>query len=824
MMVELGAVGRADVARVGGKGASLGEMLKAGISLPGGFVVEAAAYRDAVSGSGVWPEISAALGGAGVADGEPAACDAASAAIRALFARVPLGALEAPLRARVAGMGAVAVRSSATAEDLPDASFAGQQETFLGVRGEDAICDAVRRCWASLWTARAISYRARQGYDHAEVALAVVVQRMVEPDVAGVLFTRDPVGGREDEMLLNASWGLGESVVSGVVTPDTWRLGRRGKLVRERRIGAKERRIVSLPEGGTVTEPVPGALRARACLDEPALRALVALGERVEAWYGAPQDIEFAWADGEVSLLQARPITTAVPAQRALSGAQRRVLDDILEHYPSPPLPLDEDPVVDGYEALQLMMRDAGLALPHAREVLRMDPDGVFRVQPPALRPSLALLRLPSALAAAWRLDPDAWSAAVAPRRDEVLAREPRALADAALAAQLRAALDLAALTARVRFSDVIAPMGLRGAWLGALSRLARQPVDPLDWLGGLSYKTVEVEHALQGVVDAVLEAPAARDVYLSTPPGEVRLALASTPGGADVLRLVGDVLAAHGARTAQTYVPFSTRSWREDEAPLHAALAAMVRAGERGAAGKRATAAAARHDETRASVRARLPSPLRGTFDRTLAAYRRSHVARESTLYVIEEAFAAARAAVDEAAARLASRGALAAPGHVVYARVDEVIAALDGRGGELRQVVGRRRARREQAVTTWRSQRPAPPRRGSALVSGTAGSPGVAEGPVCVVHGVADFAKLRAGDVLVCPYTDPTWTPLFGLASAVVADTGGPLSHAAIVAREYGIPAVLGTGVGTTTLREGDRVVVHGGSGEVHAGQAPA
>lgn len=817
MIVDLKEVGRADGARVGGKGASLGEMLRAGVTLPPGFVVEAAAYRAAVEAAGLWPAIEAALAAPGVAEGEAAACEAASERIRPLFEAAWLPELDAEVGARVATLGPVAVRSSATAEDLPDASFAGQQETFLGVRGSEAARDAVRRCWASLWTARAISYRARQGYDHAEVALAVVVQQMVVPEVAGVLFTIDPVSGRTDEMLLNASWGLGEAVVSGMVTPDTWRLGRSGTLVRETRIGAKERRIDAVEPGGTETREVPLAERARPCLDEAALRALVALGERVEAWYGGPQDIEFAWTGGKAVLLQARPVTTRVATPPTYSATQRRTLDDILEHYPAPPLPLDEVAIVDGYEALQAMLRLSGAGFPHAREIFTVDDDGVYRVRPPPLRLTAKILGLPGALAAGWRADPDAWAPAVAQAEAAVHHRAPPALDDAGLAAQLRAALNLAAHIARVRFTQVILPMALRGVWLTALSRVARHPVDPFDWLGGLSFKTVEVERGLQVVADAALAAPGAREVYLTRPPAEVRAALAATPGGDAVLEAITTFLGEHGARTSRVYVPFSTRSWAEDDTPLHALVAAMVRAGEVDAAQTRAKAAAARHEAERERVRARLPGFLRGTFLRTLDAYRRAHVGREATLYAIERAFVAARAAADEAGRRLAARGVLGAGSHVVYARLAEVEDALSGKPGNLRSVVGRRRARRELAVATWRSQRAPPKVSAGVAVAGVPGSPGVAEGPVRVVHGVADFGRLQAGDVLVCPYTDPTWTPLFGLAAAVVADTGGPLSHAAIVAREYGIPAVLGTEAGTTTLQEGERVVVDGAAGTV-------
>lgn len=817
MIVDLRDVGRADGARVGGKGASLGEMLRAGISLPPGFVVEAAAYRAAVAAAGLWPEIEAALAAPGVAEGDGAACEVASKRIRPLFATAWLPELEAPLAARVAALGPVAVRSSATAEDLPDASFAGQQDTFLGVRGVDAVRDAVRRCWASLWTARAISYRGRQGYEHAEVALAVVVQQMVVPDVAGVLFTIDPVSGRTEEMLLNASWGLGEAVVSGMVTPDTWRLGRSGVLVREARIGAKERRIDAVAAGGTETRDVAPADRARLCLDDGALQALLALGERVEAWYGEPQDLEFAWAEGEVVLLQARPITTRVVAPRTYSATQRRMLDDILEHYPAPPLPLDAEAIVDGYEALQAMVRLSGAGLPHAREVLTVDADGVYRVNPPRVRLTSRVFGLPGVVWAGWRADPDAWAPAIAAAEAAVHGRDSVMLDDAGLATHLRAALELAANIARVRFVQVILPMALRGLWLTTLSRLARHPVDPFDWLGGLAFKTVEVERGLQLVTDTALAAPDVRDVYLTRPPSEIRAALAATPGGDAVLAAVAAFLDAHGARTSRVYVPFSTRSWAEDDTPLHALIAAMVRAAEPDAANTRAKAAAARHEAERERVRKRLPRFLRGTFLHTLDAYRRAHVGREATLYAIERAFVAARAAADEVGRRLAARGLLGAASHVVYARLAELEAALAGAPGNLRSAVARRRARRELAVAAWRSQRPPPKITAGVALAGVPGSPGVAEGPVRIVQGAEDFGRLRSGDVLVCPYTDPTWTPLFGLAAAVVADTGGPLSHAAIVAREYAIPAVLGTEGGTTALQDGERVVVDGGAGTV-------
>ncbi|MBI5515308.1 MAG: phosphoenolpyruvate synthase [Deltaproteobacteria bacterium] len=823
VVLALSAVGRGDLGRVGGKGASLGQRLRDGFPLPDGFVVTAEAYRRFVAEAGLQDALEAQLSADDVSRAEPQACERASAALRAAFLRAAIPpALADALREAWAGLGGgpVAVRSSATAEDLPDASFAGQQETILGVRGEAALLAAVRACWSSLWTSRAIAYRVRQGFDHGEVSLAVVVQRMVEPEAAGVLFTTDPVTGR-DEMVLNAAYGLGEVVVSGWVTPDLWRLARADGKVLEHRLGSKERRVVSDPAGGTRAEEVPEALRAAPCLPPEALGALHALGLKVEAAEGVAQDIEFAWAEGRVVLLQSRPITTRPAPPRSLSARHRKVVDDILEHYPSAPMPLDEEPLHRGYDQLLAVGDDLGLAMPAASALLPMDENGVYRVAPADPRPSLGLVQAPFALVRAWRRDPSAWGARAGELGVDLSALravEPSSLDDAALWEHAQRALDAGYRVARVRFAEVIVPGALWGQWLTALARLADEKVDPFEWLGGLRYRTVDIEHGLQALADRCLGSPALRALYEG--PAEVTDArVAAAPDGEAYLQAVEAFLSAHGARTGMAYLPFSTRSWREDRAGLHRAVGAMVRAGETGAAARRTAAGLARFEAREEAVRRGLPRVLRRTFARTLRAWRDAHVAREASLYAIEEAYGVARGAMAEVGRRLAARGALAAPGHVAFARMGEAREALLGdlAPAELRRRVGRRRSLREVASQAWRAQRPVPERAQGAPLTGTAGSPGVASGPARVILTVEDSSRLQPGDVLVCPYTDPTWTPLFSLASAVVSDTGGPLSHAAIVAREYGIPAVLGTEVGTRALKDGERVVVDGGAGEV-------
>ena len=315
------------LATVGGKAANLGELARAGLPVPAGFCLTTSAYLDATA-SPALADVHRALAATAPDDLAGLAALAAKARALVLDADVPAG-IDAAVRAAYAALGtdtAVAVRSSATAEDLPFASFAGQQDTFLNVVGADAVLAAVRRCWASLWTDRAVTYRAVQGIEPSAVSLAVVVQRMVDAAVAGVLFTANPVTGRRHEAVIDASPGLGEAVVSGAVNPDHFVLdGTTGRIL-ERRIGDKGIIIRPLPGGGTERVAQPDAGLAPS-LDDAQLAALELLGRRAEVHFGSPQDLEWAIGrDGAVWLTQSRPITTLYPMpDRPPSGPTPRV-------------------------------------------------------------------------------------------------------------------------------------------------------------------------------------------------------------------------------------------------------------------------------------------------------------------------------------------------------------------------------------------------------------------------------------------------------------------------------------------------------------------
>jgi len=284
----------ATLENVGGKGMSLAKMLTAGLPVPGGFHVTTEAYRRFVAANGIQTRILNELEGIDPADLD--ALEAASRRICGLFAE---GQTPPEIGAAVTAAYAalkdapVAVRSSATAEDLPGASFAGQQETYLNIRGSDAVLAAVKKCWASLWTARAIAYRLKNTIDQETVALAVVVQELVVADAAGIMFTANPVNGKRDELVINAAWGLGEAVVSGAVTPDTITVQKATGRVLRREIAEKSLMTVRTAQG-TSDVPVPESQQKKAVLTEAQTAELAQLGGTIEQFYGMPIDVERA--------------------------------------------------------------------------------------------------------------------------------------------------------------------------------------------------------------------------------------------------------------------------------------------------------------------------------------------------------------------------------------------------------------------------------------------------------------------------------------------------------------------------------------------------
>ncbi|KKN39638.1 hypothetical protein LCGC14_0741430 [marine sediment metagenome] len=314
-LVGLGEDESTEITAVGGKGASLGKLIKAGFPVPSGFVVTTDAYAEFLYANDLEVKIKRILGELDYGNLDELEKDTEEIRDVIIDSRLPDGLIRGIVqRYKELGdeMAYVAVRSSATAEDLAEASFAGQYETYLDVRGEDALLDAIRRCWASMWTTRVTMYRHDKGFDHNTIGIAVVVQKMVEPDVAGVMFVGNPMNARADEIVINASWGLGEMVVSGSVTPDEYIVDRNTFMIKHHILGSKELRVIRDQKAGsgTIQEPVPITLQEQYTLSNEQASALAEMGRQITAYYeGLPQDIEWALADGSFFLLQSRPVT-----------------------------------------------------------------------------------------------------------------------------------------------------------------------------------------------------------------------------------------------------------------------------------------------------------------------------------------------------------------------------------------------------------------------------------------------------------------------------------------------------------------------------------
>lgn len=303
------------IAVVGGKGASLGKLVKAGFSVPSGFVVTTSGYMEFLHSNDLQKEIGKILVGLDYNNLDELEKKTKKIRDEITASSFPDNlALEIAQRYKELGHddAFVAVRSSATAEDLAGASFAGQYDTYLDVRGEQALLDAVKRCWASMWTTRVTAYRYNKGFDHDTIGIAVVVQKMVEPDVAGVMFVGNPMNARADEIVINASWGLGENVVSGSVTPDEYIIDKHSFKIKRSRLGGKKHRVVRDRKtgNGTVREPVPKNLQEQYTLTNEQVSTLAKMGNQVTEYYeGLPQDIEWAFVNDSFFLLQSRPVT-----------------------------------------------------------------------------------------------------------------------------------------------------------------------------------------------------------------------------------------------------------------------------------------------------------------------------------------------------------------------------------------------------------------------------------------------------------------------------------------------------------------------------------
>jgi rifampicin phosphotransferase len=823
-----------DVTLAGGKGANLGELSNSGFEVPPGFVITTAAYDFLLQNNGVDSELLSLYNLVNLDD--PDSVAKTSKRIQALFQHlsIPTQITNKILKAyRELGNGGVAVRSSATAEDLPEAAFAGQQETFLNVLGEEELINAVRACWISLWSERALLYRSRQNLDQKAVKLAVVVQKMIEADAAGVMFTANPVTGMRDELTIDASPGLGEAVVGGLVTPDHYVVNKRRFLVKEKQLGKREVIIRAKKEGGIEEiKETPESINAFV-LSPRALRELSQTGVSIERHYGMPQDIEWAWVQdnsktGKFYILQSRPMT-ALPEPLTVSGSMRMVIPMLAEMWPSRPYPLDMTTFTGAIERAigGLLTSMIGKSAPNPDESFIEEDGVVLEFQPPQVHPSLSMFYMP--FLTIWRTryyDLSHWDDD--PLLTQYIAKaralEKRDLQSLSWTENIEIISDALALLPRaMELRQRYLPKAISGLGvLRLLLSIVRRSNEFGTLVSGVKTKTTKTNEALEDLAKQIRDNQALKDLFNVTDQKSLPSALKDTEAGQAFLARFEQFLSEYGHR--ETALTISQPAWKDRPENVLAILRVLAE----GEAQKPESYNAWQKKRDDLLAHSILGTRLlRGLFLKSLTNARYLFQIREDTHFYATMVQPTVRRVALDLGKRLVQIGAIDGIEEVFHLKFDELKAfgepwpPTKQTIEKIRSLVTSRKDKREtltsKPMVDPRLLTITAPLKDGVLLKGTSGSPGIAQGPARIVRDVSEFGKLRAGDVLIAPVTNPAWTPLFQRAAAVVVDTGGLASHAAIVAREYGIPAVMGTLKGTKELEDGQWVQVDGSRGLV-------
>ncbi len=778
---------------------------------------------------------------------------------------------------------------------MPEASFAGQQDTYLNVCGEEVLLDTVKRCWSSLWTPRAMSYRARQGIDSSGVSLAVVVQQMVPANVAGILFTINPVSGDPDELVINAAWGLGEAVVGGLVTPDLLVLDK--VTGRVKHVEVADKAVMTVPaDEGTVEVPVDAGRRRQPALTEAHARELARLGRAIEAHFGRPQDIEWLLTGDHVYILQARPVTGLKPAVgRPLSVPGD---DDwpVLEEKPTQPFdlwtrvnvgeawPNPVSPLL--WSGVALSMNEGsryflrGLRAPYLDKIQwarrfygrvyynegalayiishefglpgsfidaafgsRSSP--AYR-HPGQFRPLRFLRRLPLFLRMVMgRLGIDRELEALFPAIDrwvaDFLQRDLERSEDVELWDELRWVwVERTTRVINLHTAVSGSAMGIFSLLEQLLARWCNRGELAHDLVTGLSgVYAAEMGATLWQMAQKIRELGLV-DLVLNNAPATALTQLRQIPEAEPVMRMLDTFLEQHGHRCPNEAEWLFPR-WAEAPEQVIELVAGYLRTSDGVNPIEAEQRQRRRREEAVAWVEERLDPLRRAIFRRVLS--RAQHAVRlrdNGRHYMMKIAYPIVRI-YRELGRRWTSRGWLQKPDDVFFLTVPDVEKLMRAgspaaAGMDLIALVAGRRKAYEYWFTVEAPEVIGPDGRPVSLPTSPSGSPPVRYGPAGVIlegipasggrvqgtariiHDPQDAVRLQRGDILVTRATDPGWTPMFPLVGGLVLEVGGQLSHGAIVAREYGVPAVVNVRDATRRIRDGQVVTVDGTAGHVY------
>ncbi|MDF2888197.1 MAG: ppsA [Lacrimispora sp.] len=834
---------------VGGKGMSLSKLLTAGIPVPDGFHVTTASYRFFVEMNLIQPHINKLL--AGIDFNNTSQLEEVSAHIGMLFHNGEMPqAVSASIKTAYAGLGsiAVAVRSSATAEDLPDASFAGQQDTYLNIQGESKVLDAVKRCWASLWTARAIAYRVKNDIKQELVELAVVVQKLAFSDASGVMFTRNPINGRHSELIINAAWGLGEAVVSSLVTPDTIVVDKNAERIVSYEVANKEIMTVRTSDG---TEEItsPERLRKKHVLTRDQVIRLTQLGKKIEKYYQMPMDVEWALEKDKLYIVQARPITI-LPLGWALP--EKDVIytkGSLAEHLPNPVTPLFATlglEIVNRASALlwvDMFDKSAEKLLPKNGAYTIINGYVYLSAKSKPLLIAVKSLS-PHSLRRALTNSVARWEAARKEFEAVIKIWEEKPL-HTMNAHQLIEGIQSVFYAACIYFTRIqltlpaasISETLFTKVFQGAVRRAGMENTSV--FLLGFETIALQSEKNLwslsewaknNSTLDLYLQnnsaVKVAEDFMSSVPPAGV-----SQEAWIEWKNRINQYFKEFG-RTAYEF-DFAYSTPQETLTPTLESIKTFVE-GKGESPFLRQTTFEKRRKQAEEKLLKQLDGSRKKLFLKLLHWAQETAPMRENAIYLMGMGHPLIRRMFHEISERFIRGGAISYPDDIYWLTKSELEAlivqldkhiplsdlngAIPARKAELKKYRGYvPPSKLPQKNEKNLSHAPQKRKDGKIVLTGIGTSAGVVTAPACVLSSPADFKSFQPGSVLVAVTTTPAWTPLFSSVSAIVTDIGGPLSHSSIVAREYKIPAVMATHTATRIIQSGQMITVDGAAGTV-------
>ncbi len=850
---------------VGGKGANLGELAKIpGIRVPDGFCVSAAAFQSVVEQRTTVTAYLDQLSQLQVADRDK--IGHLCTELRRIIEEIAIPeALAQEITNHLATLGedkAYAVRSSATAEDLPTASFAGQQDTYLNISGKAAILKHISKCWASLFTERAVIYRIQNGFDHRKVHLAVVVQKMLVPQAAGILFTADPITGNRKVLSIDASFGLGEALVAGVVNADNYKV-RDGKIV-DKQIATKKLAINAATDGGTQEELIAPEQQNQPALADEKIIELAQIGRTIEEHFGCPQDIEWCLVDDEIYIVQSRPITTLFPIPEAndsenhlyISVGHQQMMTD-----PMKPLGISVRQLTAGrpmYQAGGRMFVDvaADLASPARRHMLV----NVLGDSDPLIKSALLTILeredfiqsspndSPQPNHGPLRGDQSVPNYQVLNEYDpaivgELIGRSQSAIEALKQQIQSKSGSEMIAFVLedleqlRKSLSD---PQSF-GVFMSAMNASTWINQKMQEWLGEKGVAdtltqsvpnnvTSEMGLALLDVADLIRPYPEVVAYLQGVTDDDFLDELVKLEGGQEARDAIDAYLDKYGMRGVGE-IDITRPRWREQPTLLVPLLLGNIKTFAPGESRRRFEGGQQQALQKEAELLGRLQQLPDGDqkaaeTKRMIDLVRNLIGYREYPKYDLVSRYFVYKQALLKEAEGLVKAGVLQETEDIYYLTFEELrevvrtnqidYAIISQRKDEYKRyekLTPPRVITSDGEIITGAYKRENLP--AGALV-GLAVSAGMIEGRARVILTMAD-ADLAEGDILVTPFTDPSWTPLFVAIKGLVTEVGGLMTHGAVIAREYGLPAVVGVENATKLIKEGQRIRVNGTEGYV-------